>query len=329
MQKSTITDLIERHVFFDKEYQNGYKMTKCPKCHDYKSRFGVKNSGNIIHIQCWNCGLSTVYDEDSNEMSDKFLSTLKALGIAEDDVKEIVYGNMFKIKNEPEVISLSTLQQNKKKSETECIEVALPFGSFKVSKDDPRCEDVIKYLKQRRVFLPYIDYYITNSSNEKYLGRVIIPFYKNNKIIFWQARDFTGESEPRYLNCNAPKDPIIFGYNELRKRSNAPLFVTEGIFDAISVNGISILGSKLNETKKEILHTSKRRLVFVIDRDKNGKRLAENVLKEGWEISFSPLGHDDINRSVQKAGFIWTSFELMRNIRSGKAAELELAKIRK
>jgi DNA primase len=76
----------------------------------------------------------------------------------------------------------------------------------------------------------------------------------------------------------------------------------------------SIIGSKLTEAKIEILKKSKRDIIFIIDKDKNGKLLAEKVLANGWKITFTPEGSEDVNDSVKKFGRCWTIYQLFKNI---------------
>jgi hypothetical protein len=65
--------------------------------------------------------------------------------------------------------------------------------------------------------------------------------------------------------------------------------------------------------------------VFVIDKDKNGRALAETVLNAGYEITFAPDGADDINKSVQRFGRAWTAQQLIKNIpMNSTAAQLAL-----
>ena len=88
------------------------------------------------------------------------------------------------------------------------------------------------------------------------------------------------------------------------------------------IDGVSILGSKLNDSKTELLKKSQRRLVFVIDKDKNGEHLAKDILDKGWEIAFAPSGAEDLNQSVQRFGLIWTLRELMKSIPNSTDAAL-------
>jgi hypothetical protein len=42
--------------------------------------------------------------------------------------------------------------------------------------------------------------------------------------------------------------------------------------------------------------------------------MAEAVLSLGYQITFAPEGANDVNKSVQRFGIIWTVHELMKNI---------------
>ena len=153
------------------------------------------------------------------------------------------------------------------------------------------------------------------SLDPNFLRRVIIPFWKDEKIIYWQARTID-RIKQRYLNCIISKEAVLYGYSELYRWSSAPLFVAEGVFDAMQVNGVSILGSVINQTKLQLLNKSKRRLVFVIDRDENGHKLGKFALDNNWEITFVDINADDINDSINKFGKLFTIYSLMKNISS-------------
>jgi hypothetical protein len=151
------------------------------------------------------------------------------------------------------------------------------------------------------------------SLDRKLLGRVIIPFYRDSKVIYWQARAIDRELKPRYLNSPVARDAILYGYDHLYRWRETPLFVTEGVFDAISLDGICTLGSSINEAKLEVLRRSRRRLIFVIDRDQTGGVFGKTALENGWEISFVDVRARDANHSVQVFGLPYTIYTLMKN----------------
>jgi hypothetical protein len=128
-----------------------------------------------------------------------------------------------------------------------------------------------------------------------------------------------------------PIEPILFGYEELEKSTTQPLFIMEGVFDAITIGGVSMLGSKLYKQRIDAFTRSRRRKIFVIDKkDKqnNGYKLGLDALKNGWEISFvSGQDTKDVNHSVSKYGKLYTIRNLMENATGGFEAQVALEMI--
>jgi hypothetical protein len=52
---------------------------------------------------------------------------------------------------------------------------------------------------------------------------------------------------------------------------------------------------------------------MVVDRDKNGAALADLALQLNWEITFPPEDSNDVNKSIQKHGKLFTIWTLMKN----------------
>jgi DNA primase len=173
-------------------------------------------------------------------------------------------------------------------------------------------------LLSRKIDLKKYQFYF--SLEQRFINRIIIPFYRNQKLIFWQARSIIKNDKNRFDNAPVSREAVLFNFDQLKSYTTTPLFITEGVFDAMMLDGVALLSSTLNPAKEKLLSESKRRLVFVIDKDKNGGELAKRVLDRGWEIVFSPDGTDDVNHSVQRFGLSWTIYEMMRSIRGNDAA---------
>ena len=56
------------------------------------------------------------------------------------------------------------------------------------------------------------------------------------------------------------------------------VIVTEGPFDAIAVSGVSILGSEINDTQRELIDALGRRVIVVPDRDAPGEKLINQAM---------------------------------------------------
>lgn len=325
MAERLIYNLLLEHLpVLQNKSNTGFRNCKCPVCNDYKNRMGIKFENNKIIVNCFNCGIKSVFEEGSTSISKKFKEILNAFQISDEEINIILSANfiskggLVKINKEEKLITLDTLIKNKKSFITP--EVKLPIGSFKINKSNPSSEleqIAIKYLTNRLVINANHDFFLSLDKN--YQNRVIIPFIKNDKLIYWQARALYDDMQPRYLNCKIHKTAILYNYSELTRYSTLPIFVTEGVFDAIPINGVSIIGSELNDVKIELLKRPKRRVIFVIQRDKNGKKLAYTALENGFEISFPPDGYKDVNKAAIETGLSWTLNSIMNNISSLKS----------
>lgn len=313
-----LENLIRDRVHFTRVAGTGFHHCVCEVCHDHSDRGGFKFDGDEVGYNCFNCGAAGKYTENSGELSRKFRKILNAFSIENEEIDKIL-GKAFFAKAEAErnTISLADVS-NKKEKKNYLItpEVPLPKGAERLGATDKAIDVQVKiatYLMLRKIDIETYPFYF--SLDKSLINYVIIPFYRNGKLIYWQGRNYNNGSskKDRYNNCTEPKENIIFNFDELF-RGTGPLFVTEGVFDAIPLNGIALLGSKINDAKLEILKKSKRDLIFVIDKDKNGRFVAEKAIENGWKITFAPQFTDDVNKSIITYGKTWTIFQLFKQV---------------
>ena len=306
-----LTDLIHSKINLGKESRTGFYQVKCAACSDHSERGGFKFDGDNVGYSCFNCGAKFRHEEGTGKFSRDARRILEAFGISEDDLSNISNTIFFAKSETKEQKEITLKELTKVKLFTP--EVALPDRTYILGHDghEEFQEPIIEYLLRRKI--DPLETRMHFSMDPKFLRRVIIPFYRNGKIIYWQARTIDDNVKPRYKNCYATKDAIIYGYDELTRWDTRPLFVTEGVFDAICVNGICLLGSSLNAAKIEILKKTRRRIIFVIDRDKTGNLLGKEALEAGWEITFVDVRASDINDSFVKFGKEFTAYSLIKN----------------
>lgn len=305
-------DEIRSRVSLSGPDTRGFYNLKCLCCNDYKIRAGFKFDGNIIGFNCWNCGTTGRYEEFSGKISKNFRKILNCHGVSNEDIDKIINSSFFTNKAEDDKkITLDKLTQVNLNTPT----VKLPPKSFKLGSTEEFTgyqQKIVDYLVSRKIDIFKYNFFF--SLDERYLNKVIIPFYRNGKMIYWQARSIMPGEKSRYDNSPGSRDAIIFNYDKIHSSDFYPLIVSEGVFDAMVFDGVAIMGSKLTAAKIEILKSSKRKLLFVIDKDNNGKSLAHEALKHGWDISFLPDGIADINDGAQKIGKAATAFYIRKNI---------------
>jgi 5S rRNA maturation endonuclease (ribonuclease M5) len=140
---------------------------------------------------------------------------------------------------------------------------------------------------------------------------VIIPCYWKGALVGYTARSWDPAVKKKYYS-QFDKN-FIFNVDS---QSNDWKFVIvcEGAFDAMSVDGVSVLGNEINEEQVDIIDSLGKEVIVVPDFDVkpngkwSGKLLIEQAKEYNWTVSF-PLWHTtckDINAAVVKYGKLFT-----------------------
>lgn len=321
--------LIEKYVILGSPNLKGWMKVKCQLCHDYQERGAFNFLNNTVLYNCFNCGEKVKHDNSSRKISDKVKNVLTSFGIPEDEIKKVIGLQFFKSKDEI-IENINPDGTKKPVVEFPNKECKLPDGSISVtSNESPWCEVARLYLRSRG-FDPFEHpYYVTE--NKTYEGRVIIPYEFRGKIIYWQGRSLDSSIEPRYKNPIVEKDNIFFNMDEIYRYTNEPLFVTEGPLDARSIgrNAVATLGSSLSEFHFRELKKAaiKRKVIFVIDKNKNGFKLGSTVLENEdleWYVAVFPDNIEDANDALIELGRLFMATHLVTTAAKGFQGKLLL-----
>lgn len=116
--------------------------------------------------------------------------------------------------------------------------------------------------------------------------------------------------------------------DEVYRYTDDPLFVTEGPLDALSIgnNAVALLGSTLSEFRERELKkmATRRKIIFVIDKNSNGYKLGQKVLKHSdleWYITCFPDNLDDSNDALNKYGKLWLISHITSTATKGVAGK--------
>jgi hypothetical protein len=305
-------DLIKQYIHFDVTNTKGWNTVKCACCHDYKVRGGFVFDNESIGYHCFNCGIKSKYYKDSN-VSKTFHEVLSAFGVPDDAILKInfsTFGNKKQITIKKEEIN-------------KIIELPNP-AYFKKIADDDWSLIAREYLEHSRGIADYSKFLICNDKKIKnWYGRLIIPFYREGKLVYYQGRSLIGDNI-RYMNAVTGDTVVLYNYDEINRLTTDILFVVEGVFDAIPLNGVAILGNDLSDKKVNIINQSKRRKVYIPDKT-GGMKAALSAISAGWEISVPDIGNcKDINEAIMKYGILYTNKSIMDNIYSGFKAKIIL-----
>ena len=141
-------------------------------------------------------------------------------------------------------------------------------------------EEAIRYLQSRKISPSGLGYF--PRSDSEYGGRIFIPFYENNELVYFLARSYTG-SELRYKNPPGLSTDVVFNYDNI----DDTVFIFEGALDALSLDnypGTAILSNRMKDgqAKKLMGIQSIKNIVFVPDKDveiETHKLILENMIK--------------------------------------------------
>jgi len=158
-------------------------------------------------------------------------------------------------------------------------DLELPDGKvFAFGEEEELEKEALKYLQDRKIKTDSLGYVLSG----KFANRIIIPFYENEKLVYYIARSFD-DNPFRYRNpSNAKAGDFLYNYDKIKDE----LFIFEGVFDALSLEeqvGTAMLSSVIKEKQvKKIYEKSPSKIIFVTDNDKKITTritILENLIK--------------------------------------------------
>ena len=98
------------------------------------------------------------------------------------------------------------------------------------------------------------------------------------------------------------------------------VILVEGVFDAIMLDAVAILGSEINAKQKQQIDALNRKVIIVPDRDRAGSKLIDQACDWGWSVSMPPWheGIKDVNNAVLKYGKILTMQAILKHTHDTK-----------
>lgn len=315
---------------------NGWFYTTCPVCRDHKPRAGFKFIGDDqVVYHCFNektCGGGYNPSETAGFMSRNMRHVLDCFGVPKSEYQQVIFDNVKRFGDAPIVTGEET---SKEERDYGPVPLQLPDHFVPLKEFKGELSELAKlYLEERKIDWTSYPFYLSTGKSttdlkaKEWVCRLIIPAYKNNKVIYYQGRDLLEDkTRKKYLSCSSPYEKVFYFHDELYNRTSLPLFVVEGFFDALLLRGnaVSCMSSNLTEYQIKYLNLCSRDKVIIPDLTGNGVELAEQALEQGWSISIPYFKNcKDINDAVKKYGRLYVIDEIMRNIKNDFEAELSL-----
>lgn len=307
----SVEELIRAHVPLGKLAATGYEPINCPLCDDDKNRGAFKFSGDEVRYHCFHCSTKCTFQPSRGKLSGRFRDLLITLGVPESELGKSA-GLAYFVKKHRDGDKPNDDPAVPPPIVPSFSQVDLPSRVSVVgSGGSPWDEVAIEYLRSRGLSHEGdFKYYV--SDDDRWAARVIIPYYFQGKLIYFQARSMDPGLEPRYKNPVAKRESVLFNFDEVRRRTSDPLIVSEGPLDALSIGrlGCATLGGSWSVVQEyELAQAGTRRpVIFLIDKNQVGKKLADRVLSKSgvdWRITCFPDNVDDANDALRKLGRLW------------------------
>lgn len=282
---------------------------------DKRQRGGLKTNHEGWSYHCFNCGYTASFVL-GRTLSYKARKLLEWLNVDSMTIESI---NLESLRHRSIHGLLEDSARQIKRVEIEFEDKDLPAGLELLDPDVHTGEWL--YLTTRGVD-PAAYPYMTDTS-QAVRPRIVIPFTHNQQIVGNTSR-FLDDRKPKYLNDMQPG--YVFGA-DLQKQSWQYVIVTEGIFDALSINGLAVMHNDINEKQAQLIKNLERQVIVVPDHDEAGLKLIDRAIELGWSVSIPNWPEDikDVNDAVVKFGKIATLLIIMQSKESSKI-KIELRK---
>jgi hypothetical protein len=177
----------------------------------------------------------------------------------------------------------------------------LPDGDYAVP---TKFTEAVAYLVDRKIDPWAYPFYWTPKIG--FSNRLIIPFIYKGEVVGWTARAIN-DAKPKYLSEQQPG--YVFNLDQ-QQDSREFVIVSEGPFDALSINGCAILGAEIKDSQNWLLKQLGKEIILVPDKDHEGPRTVEQAIEYGWSVSMPdwPTGVKDVNDAVMKIGRLATLY---------------------
>ena len=113
---------------------------------------------------------------------------------------------------------------------------------------------------------------------------------------------------------------FVFNVDAFAETEREIVIVTEGVFDALLIDGVAIQGNSVGAEQAHLIEKLDKRVILCPDRDSAGKELIDQALELGWEVSFPNWAPDikDAADAVQRYGRLATLYSIINNATDNK-----------
>ena len=310
-----------------KSTSSGWQSFNATCCHhrghkaDRRMRGGIKFDGQTNWVMhCFNCSFSCSFTMGKT-ISPKTRQFLEWSGI---DSEQIQRWSLESLQHKD---LLDFTVTRKKKDPIKFKSKELPDGEL-LDIDNPVHFKYIEYIEKRNIRYDSYPFLVTPNERGRNGNRIIVPYTYRNKIVGHTSR-YLDNRIPKYINDQ--QAGYVFNM-DIQKPEWQVCIVTEGIFDALSIDGVAMMHDDISSEQAQLLATLNKQIIVVPDRDKTGLKICDRALELGYSVSLPNWEPDikDTNDAVVRYGKLPTLLSILQSATMSKIKiEIQRKKIGK
>ncbi len=287
---------------------------------DTRKRAGIMFSEGVVY-NCFNCKYTASW-QPGRTLSEKFKTLCRWLRANDDEIKHLVFEALKteSLEYEPEHF-VEKVKFTKKELPEATMTIAEWINSAYLPDISQDIGLVIDYIISRG-FDPLDDNFCWSPA-PGFVDRVIIPFKYDGEVVGNTARKVK-EGRPKYLSDQHP----FFVFNiDTQDELNRYVFVCEGPFDALAIDGVALLTNEISQQQAHIINQLGKEVIVIPDQDQAGLMLIKQAIDYDWSVAFPNWSEDvkDCADAVKKYGKLFVIVDAIKTAQHG-AIRLEMAK---
>lgn len=347
---NVVADFVKSILPPHKVTPSGWHTINAPCCvhrgetQDTRKRggFNISADGNVS-FHCFNCSFKASYIV-GRHLTVRFRKLLTWMNVSETQIQRLVIETMRLKSLYSKYVDVSDTEYVEPEFETKDLPVgAMPIEDVVklcIQNDEPlptQLIDAVELMVHRRIDTEKYQIHWCPDAENNMINRVIVPLNWKGEIVGYSARSLYDSVKPKYFSSTDNK--YVFNIDE-QKDDNQILIVTEGLFDAMSIDAVGLLGNECNDYQADIINSLQKQVIVVPDFDRkynknikknvwSGENLVNSALEYGWNVSFPQWNETckDINDAVVKYGKLFTLKTILNTTEHSKL-KIELHKKR-
>ena len=310
-----------------KKTPSGWISFNAPCCihngesQDKKKRGGIMTSADgTVSYHCFNCGFKASY-VIGRKLTYKMRQFMGYIGIPDDTIRKLAIEAMREEEGDKkyEKKKFVTFKRRELPKHTRSLGEWLEeytVGTM-ATEQQTKIDNLLNYLAGRGIGADWYNFMYSSDKHWDVDKRLLIPFYWRGDVVGFTGRMFQQSDKVKYYTDVQPGYVFNMDAQDWTRKF---VIVTEGPFDAITVSGVSILGSEINDIQRELIDGLGRKVIVVPDRDAPGEKLINQAIEFGWSVAFPDWDEkvEDVADAVLKYGRLFTIQSILKTTESSK-----------